>query len=43
MIKKIGSKFKVISHKTGKSFGIYPTKKLAMKRLNQIKMFGRIK
>lgn len=33
MIKKIGNKFRVVSHKTGRNMGTYPTKKLAVKRL----------
>jgi hypothetical protein len=43
MIKKTKKGWKVISHTTGRSFGIYKTKKLALKRLKQIKYFGKQK
>jgi len=39
MIRKVKSGYKVVSHKTGKSFGTYKTKKQAQKRLKQIKRF----
>lgn len=43
MIKKLrNGKYDVISHITGRSFGIYTTKKQAEKRLKQIKYFGSI-
>ena len=40
MIRKIKGKWYVLSHTTGRTFGIYKTKKEAEKRLRQIKMFG---
>lgn len=40
MIKKTSKGWKVISHKTGKSFGTYPSKEKAIQRLRQIKYFG---
>lgn len=40
MIRKTKSGWKVLSHTTGRSFGTYKTKKLAFKRLRQIKYFG---
>ena len=39
MIKKSAKGYTVVSHQTGKSFGSYPTKKAARKRLRQIKRF----
>jgi hypothetical protein len=39
MIRKVPGGYKVVSHQTGKSFGTYPTKKAAEKRLAQIKRF----
>ena len=39
MIRKVKNGWKVISHKTGRSFGVYPSKKKAMQRLKQIKYF----
>jgi len=38
MIRKSGSKFKVVSKK-GKSLGTYKTKKAALKRLRQVEWF----
>lgn len=44
MIKHIkGKGYCVLSHQTGKSFGCYPTKAAAEKRLAQVKMFGEMK
>ena len=40
MIKKIGNKWRVVSHTTRRNMGTYKTKKEAEKRLRQIKMFG---
>jgi len=40
IVKKVGNKYCVISHKTGKSLGCYPTKAQAEKRLKQIKRFS---
>lgn len=37
MIRKTSGGYKVISHQTGKSFGTYPTKAQAQKRLQQMK------
>lgn len=39
MIRKTKDGYKVVSHQTGKSFGTYPTKAGAEKRLKQIKRF----
>ena len=43
MIVKQGKLYKVISHRTGRNMGTYLTKKEAVARLKQIKMFGRLK
>ncbi len=43
MIKKIGSKYVVLSENTGRSFGSYPTKKEAVKRLRQVEFFKHLK
>ncbi|MDE2019495.1 MAG: hypothetical protein KGJ13_04055 [Patescibacteria group bacterium] len=43
MIKKKGSKYVVLSEKTGRSFGTYKTKKEAEKRLRQIEFFKHLK
>lgn len=46
MIIKDGRKWKVVSKKTGRSFGTYATKKEALKRLGQVEFFkqrGKIK
>lgn len=40
MIIKTRKGYKVLSHKTLRNFGVYKTKKEAMKRLKQIKFFG---
>lgn len=40
MIIKTKLGYKVVSHKTKRSFGIYKDKKLAEARLRQIKYFG---
>jgi hypothetical protein len=39
MIRKTKRGWEVLSHRTGKSLGIYPTKPLAKKRLEQLKRF----
>lgn len=41
MIRKIGSKFKVISHTTGKTLGTYDSRKAAEKALRQKKFYKR--
>lgn len=43
MIKKIKSKYVVLSEKTGRSFGAYKTKKEALKRLRQVEFFKHAK
>jgi hypothetical protein len=43
MIKKIKGKYTVLSEKTGRSFGSYPTKAEAEHRLGQIEMFKHMK
>ena len=43
MIKKIKSKYVVLSEKTGRRFGTYKTKKEAVKRLKQIEFFKHLK
>ena len=43
MIKKIKSKYVVMSETTGRKFGTYRTKKEAEKRLRQIEFFKRLK
>jgi len=43
MIKKVGSKYVVVSEKTGRSFGSYKTKAAAKKRLRQIEYFKHAK
>jgi hypothetical protein len=40
MIVKTKRGYEVISHKTGRSLGIYKNKPLAEKRLKQVKFFG---
>ena len=39
MIRKVGKKYKVISHRTGKSLGTYSTRIAAEERLRQIQRF----
>ncbi|HEY5259281.1 MAG TPA: hypothetical protein VIJ46_01445 [Rhabdochlamydiaceae bacterium] len=39
MIKKIKSKYVVLSEETGRKFGTFKTKREAVKRLRQIEMF----
>ena len=39
MLKKVGSKWVVLSETTGRRFGSYDTKKDAAKRLGQIEFF----
>lgn len=43
MFKKIGSKWYVLSEKTGKNLGSYGTHKEAKKRLGQVEFFKRLK
>jgi hypothetical protein len=43
MIKKIKGKYVVLSEKTGRSFGSYPTKAEAQHRLGQVEMFKHMK
>jgi len=43
MIKKRGSKYVVLSEKTGRSFGSYKTKAEAQKRLKQVEFFKHLK
>jgi|GEM_PF-5935320 len=43
MIVKTKKGYKVISHTSGKSFGTYKRKSDAVKRLLQIKLFGKSK
>ena len=43
MIKRKGSKYVVLSEKTGRAFGTYKTKKEAEKRLRQIEFFKHLK
>ena len=41
MIRKTSKGYTVKSHITGRLFGTYKTKKAAIKRLRQIKYFGK--
>ena len=43
MIVKKGSKWQVVSEKTGRSFGTYATKAEAVKRLGQVEFFKHAK
>ena len=43
MIKKVGSKYVVMSEKTGRKFGTYKTKKEALVRLRQVEFFKHAK
>ncbi|MBI2454052.1 MAG: hypothetical protein HYV54_00530 [Parcubacteria group bacterium] len=43
MIKKIKSKYIVLSETTGRVFGRYTTKKNALKRLRQVEYFKHLK
>jgi len=43
VIKKIKSKYVVLSETTGRKFGTYKTKKEALKRLRQIELFKHLK
>ena len=43
MIRKIKSKYVVLSETTGRKFGTYKTKKEAEKRLRQIEFFKHLK
>lgn len=43
MIIKVKQGYRVISEKTGRSFGTYPTREQAEKRLRQIEMFKHMK
>lgn len=40
MIRKTKHGYKVFSHRTGKLFGIYPSRKKAEQRLRQMQYFG---
>ena len=42
MIKKIGNQYRVLSEKTQRNMGTYPTKAKAEVRLKQIEMFKHI-
>lgn len=39
MIRKIGSQYRVLSEKTHRNMGTYPTRAAAEKRLKQVEMF----
>jgi hypothetical protein len=41
MIKKIGNLWRVVSHKTGRNMGTYKKKSDAIKRIQQLKLFGK--
>lgn len=43
MIKKVGSRYAVMSKTTGRTFGAYKTKKEATKRLRQVEFFKHAK
>jgi hypothetical protein len=43
MIKKIGSKYVVLSETTGRKMGTYSAKKEAQKRLRQVEFFKHLK
>jgi hypothetical protein len=43
MIKKIGSKYVVLSENTGRKMGSYRTKREAVKRLQQVEFFKHLK
>ncbi len=43
MIKKIGSRYVVLSETTGRSFGTYDTRAEAERRLRQIEFFKRLR
>ncbi len=45
MIIKVRNKreYKVVSHRTGRCMGTYPSRKKAVERLKQIKYFGKSK
>ena len=43
MIRKTKKGYKVISHKTGKCLGIYPSQIKARARVVQLKKFGKLK
>jgi hypothetical protein len=43
MIKKIGSKYVVLSETSGRKFGSYATKKEAQRRLKQVEFFKHLK
>lgn len=42
MIRKVKGGYKVVSHRTSKSFGTYPSYKKAKERLRLIKYFGKL-
>jgi hypothetical protein len=41
VIRKTPKGYKVVSHQTGRSFGTYPTRAQAVKRLRQIKAYSK--
>lgn len=41
MIRRKGSRFCVYSHRTGRKFGCYGSRKKARRRLAQMKRFGK--
>jgi len=43
MIKKVGSKYVVLSETTGRKFGAYKTKREAVKRLGQVEYFKHLR
>ena len=43
MIKKTSKGYRVVSHTTGRSFGTYKTKSEAVKRLMEVKFYGKSK
>ncbi len=43
MIRKVKEGWRVVSEKNGRSFGAYPTREQAEKRLRQIEMFKHMK
>lgn len=43
MIRKVGTKYQVLSHDGKKVFGTYDTKEEAQKRLRQVEMFKHLK
>lgn len=41
MIRKVGSRYRVVSHRTGRSLGTYRSKRAARRRLAQVAYFKR--